>query len=348
MKRHIGFTLLELLCVVACIVVIVSILVYAIVGAQERSRIAVCATNLRSVHQALSGYAIDYTNWYPLHGAIDQNSIGADNPVFTGGSGYWFGDAEHPATNDYNAPRAIQNLRVKYQGIGQGLVNGGSYINQGKFRPGNVYLSRWNVLYCPNQLETTYFVGKRQTFNKPDPVAPYDSATETEISSGSISSLTIGSYYLMQPSERYASEMPEIGYSATNGNSPGYPDPAGTNNKMHRYQGKYVYYPGTNTIFNGKDSSGWNNERFAAGFLTDPPTTIILADIALLTDAGSAVKVEIGKAARSDFLEVSHDDGINTLYNDGRVGYMKFGSDTIPKSRIYYGNSKGATVFGPR
>ena len=354
-QRNWAFTLIEMLVVVTCIVLLVAIAMYALAPAAERARIATCAANLRSIHQALSGYAIDYLNWYPLHGAKDDTTFTADVSAFSGGTGYWFGDANYQGTSNYQRPteNSSSNGRLGNVGIGQALLNGGAYAGKGKFKPGKAYLTNPKVFYCPNQADTTFFAarsGGNLTYSVLDPVAPFDGTSDVVIKT--LSSPGIWGYYSIPVNQRYANALPEIGYSATNGNSPGYAASiyGPSDIKMKRYQGKYVY-DSNGALFNGKDATPWTNEQFAAGFMTDAPRTIILADVALITNAGSGastVQVEIGRRGRSDHLEVSHDSGINTLYNGGNVGFMSFGGDTLQKSKIYYGNAKGATVFGPR
>ena len=63
---------------------------------------------------------------------------------------------------------------------------------------------------------------------------------------------------------------------------------------------------------------------------------------------GDQVTLAFAERGRSDYLSFSHDTGINTLYSGGNVAYMPLKSQTISTTSVYYGNSKGATVFGPR
>lgn len=62
---HRGFTLVELLVVVAIITILVALLLPTITQARFSARLAICKSNLRSFGTALSSYAGDYRAWYP-------------------------------------------------------------------------------------------------------------------------------------------------------------------------------------------------------------------------------------------------------------------------------------------
>jgi prepilin-type N-terminal cleavage/methylation domain-containing protein len=65
LRRH-GFTLIELLVVIAIIGILAAILVPTLTVARERSRIAVCASNLRQFGIALRMYSQNYDQCIPL------------------------------------------------------------------------------------------------------------------------------------------------------------------------------------------------------------------------------------------------------------------------------------------
>ena len=74
--RRTGFTLVELLVVVAIIALLVSILLPTLGKAKEQARIAICLSNLRSLGLGFAQYTTDNNDWYPpsyytgtLHGA---------------------------------------------------------------------------------------------------------------------------------------------------------------------------------------------------------------------------------------------------------------------------------------
>ncbi len=62
-----AFSLVELLVVVSVIALLIALLLPGIDSARYSARLAVCASNLRSIMIANNSYAGDYVNWYP-HG----------------------------------------------------------------------------------------------------------------------------------------------------------------------------------------------------------------------------------------------------------------------------------------
>jgi len=60
-----GFTLVELLVVVAIVALLISILLPALSAAREISKRTVCGCNLRQIGAALTAYADDHDEWYP-------------------------------------------------------------------------------------------------------------------------------------------------------------------------------------------------------------------------------------------------------------------------------------------
>lgn len=81
-----GFSLVELLVVVA-IVGVLSGLVLATLGAiRERARKAQCATNLRSIGAAFNQFAADYQGYYP---AVTYNTAHLDGRVNPNKSHWW-------------------------------------------------------------------------------------------------------------------------------------------------------------------------------------------------------------------------------------------------------------------
>jgi prepilin-type N-terminal cleavage/methylation domain-containing protein/prepilin-type processing-associated H-X9-DG protein len=66
-----GFTLIELIVVIAIIAILAAMLLPAIQKAKEKSRRAVCLSNLRQLGSALSIYANENEGWLPMHpGAV--------------------------------------------------------------------------------------------------------------------------------------------------------------------------------------------------------------------------------------------------------------------------------------
>ncbi len=63
-----GFTLVELLVVVAIIALLVSILLPSLGRAKEQARMVSCMSNLRGLHLAFAYYTAENNNWWPAAG----------------------------------------------------------------------------------------------------------------------------------------------------------------------------------------------------------------------------------------------------------------------------------------
>ncbi len=79
-----GFTLVELLVVIAVIAILVGVLVPALTGARAAAQDAVCRNNLRQIGQAFFSYAFDYQGQFPV------NNVGAGVPPEESTS--WYND----------------------------------------------------------------------------------------------------------------------------------------------------------------------------------------------------------------------------------------------------------------
>jgi prepilin-type N-terminal cleavage/methylation domain-containing protein len=73
-----GFTLIEILVVIAVILLLLALLLPSLNATRERARRAVCLSNLRESDIALKGYAQDYQDRYP-----SQRSAWTGNPTTT-------------------------------------------------------------------------------------------------------------------------------------------------------------------------------------------------------------------------------------------------------------------------
>jgi len=83
-----GFTLVELLVVVAIISLLISILLPALNRAKEEARMVVCRTNLKSLGTAYAMYTADNNDWYPA-----AAGWGGDPPIWDqrlyGDNSFW-------------------------------------------------------------------------------------------------------------------------------------------------------------------------------------------------------------------------------------------------------------------
>lgn len=74
--RPLGFTLIELLVVVAIIAILISILLPALSSAKKQARATVCATNSRSVGQAVGSYLSENNATFPASYVYPYNEAG--------------------------------------------------------------------------------------------------------------------------------------------------------------------------------------------------------------------------------------------------------------------------------
>lgn len=62
---HGAFTLVELMVVIAIVAMLIALLLPSLSAARENARTAACASNLRQLHLAFTGYAVEHRSFFP-------------------------------------------------------------------------------------------------------------------------------------------------------------------------------------------------------------------------------------------------------------------------------------------
>lgn len=160
-SRARGFTLVELLVVVAVLLVLVAMLLPTLSRASEAARRAKCGSNLRQIAMGLRLYAIANNGWYPLYGYTGEgaylwnDAAGGDEWWLTGNSATHLPDNykvgfgyQLARANDSRNPQYISNFRVFYcPGSDRGLnsdTNQDWWSNRGGTKVASSYL-QFNV-----------------------------------------------------------------------------------------------------------------------------------------------------------------------------------------------------------
>jgi len=123
-----GFTLPELLVVIAVIVIIAAILLVFFAHVRDNANVASCESNERMIAEALESYAVDHGGQYPTTpGNVTSATFGGPgNPYFTRD------DLIDPANGlPYlytNGPGSCRNPDAEYQIIDQGGHSSSSLI----------------------------------------------------------------------------------------------------------------------------------------------------------------------------------------------------------------------------
>jgi prepilin-type N-terminal cleavage/methylation domain-containing protein/prepilin-type processing-associated H-X9-DG protein len=97
-----GFTLVELLTVIAVLAVLVAILFPVVGGLVEKARLTQCQSNLRQIAAGVHGYIADNSGKYPLARSYTEPGTGWEGPFWT--------DQIEPYTDSESAQR------LKHQG----------------------------------------------------------------------------------------------------------------------------------------------------------------------------------------------------------------------------------------
>ncbi len=78
MRNKRGFTLVELLVVVAIIALLISILLPSIESARAQARAVVCSTKLHDIHTAQTNYGVQFSDWIPGSPATSGGHLAYD------------------------------------------------------------------------------------------------------------------------------------------------------------------------------------------------------------------------------------------------------------------------------
>src|SRR5579863_2134491 len=83
--RSRGFSLVELMVVIAIIIILAAIVMVALMHVRDNAAVSTCETNERMIAEALDSYAVDHGGRFPTSsGNVDQDLFGGPgNPYFT-------------------------------------------------------------------------------------------------------------------------------------------------------------------------------------------------------------------------------------------------------------------------
>jgi prepilin-type N-terminal cleavage/methylation domain-containing protein/prepilin-type processing-associated H-X9-DG protein len=127
--RRPGFTLIEILVVVAIIALLTAILIPSLARARDQARRAVCASNLHQQMLAMGGYSAEYKGFAPWRGWFTYDISEVRREAYGhGGSG----------------TKTLVNW---------GLLVGGKAIDGTSGRVTFKYMKGWDPLYCPSTMK---------------------------------------------------------------------------------------------------------------------------------------------------------------------------------------------------
>ncbi len=151
-RQSSAFTLIELLVVIAIIALLIGILLPALSSARTTAMKLKCLTHTRSMGGALSMYADNNRDWYPVIPNSQSTSQYLDGQWAAGGvaglfSLFQIGDGE----GDFNEVGGTPtNLSGDYGYWGSFLHRAGTYVDGSSVPLMRGYLSGLEILTCPN------------------------------------------------------------------------------------------------------------------------------------------------------------------------------------------------------
>jgi prepilin-type N-terminal cleavage/methylation domain-containing protein len=140
-----AFTLIELLVVIAVIALLVGILLPALSKARSASKLAACLSNCRQMGVAMTTYANDRKDWYP----VLPRPASFSNPAVLDGQYVYGGVA-----GLFNLNQLGDAMAAGQPGAG---YTAGMYANGNTTPLMDGYLEGYDVLICPNDKEDRYY-----------------------------------------------------------------------------------------------------------------------------------------------------------------------------------------------
>lgn len=175
-----AFTLIELLVVIAIIALLIGILLPALGSARESAQQLKCLTQVRGTGQAMTFYADDNRDWYPVIPAQQPNRQFLDNQYTAGGvaglfSLFQVGDGEGSLGDGGGVPSVSGDVGF----VGTPAGGPGAYIDGNKTPLMRGYLETFEILTCPtDQIDyywsrfptpTNKLIASAETVKTPEP-----------------------------------------------------------------------------------------------------------------------------------------------------------------------------------
>lgn len=213
-NRLTGFTLIELLVVIAIIALLIGILLPALAQARDSAMKLKCLAQSRSMGSALTMYADDNRDWYPIVPNSQSTGQYLDGQWSAGGvaglfSLFQIGDGEGSYDEVGGNP---QNLSGDTGYIGGFLTGAATYVDGGRTPMMRGYLSGFEVLTCPSDQVDYYwrFYQTRDSHVIADAVTskiPEPPSSERDIISYNISYLYMAGLKSSDPSIQFPTPL---------------------------------------------------------------------------------------------------------------------------------------------